>query len=171
MDVSKVKLRVYTSSDWLYDHMLKQIDKSDNTPFPLHVLLHADEEGDIALDDIPYLATGMMPEIREHKLFFLAWNEEMTKVLGAIVLRYGTEQATMRQNDHWISSIGVHPDYEGKGIARRLAEECFSFCREFGIHRLEQSSYSKKGLCLIPMFERLAEENPWMEFIDDKTFL
>ncbi len=35
-----------------------------------------------------------------------------------------------------IDTIGVHPDFEGKGIARKLFEEFVSHCRAAGVNRI-----------------------------------
>lgn len=123
------------------------------------------------IDKVKYLRLGFQPYMYANNILFIAMNSDESKILGGLVLE---ETKSTDPKDHRdgcrynILSVATHQDFEHQGIARSLAETLFSFCRENGLSGVGQSSYTKPGARMIPMFERLSEQYPDVNFFDRK---
>ncbi len=67
--------------------------------------------------------------------------EEDNQIVGLIDIEYEKEPGTIcshkSQRSGMIWHVAVHPDYQCKGIARRLLNECIHLLKDKNIHRLE----------------------------------
>ncbi|MBW1973204.1 MAG: GNAT family N-acetyltransferase [Deltaproteobacteria bacterium] len=75
-------------------------------------------------------------------------------VLGFIMGDIGAREFGMPENTGWIHTIGVHPDYQQRGIARALLNEYIKRFKEAGVKKI----YTIVDLSdpdLLPFFQKM----------------
>lgn len=139
---------------------------NDKYEFSNDIIFEYEYEG---VDDVPYLSEAFSVGVGAGTNYLiLAIDECSDTIMGAIVVHVGeTETYNGTGAKSWILSVGVHPDYQGKGISRFLVHEFFQFAEENNIGKVEQSSYTDDGLLKIKhLFEEIKDEYPDVEYID-----
>lgn len=116
---------------------------------------------------VPYLNVGLS-EVLGHNIIFTTIDESNHTVTGALVLHLNPVASLNGTGcKNWVSSIGVHPEYRGRGLSKVLIREFFKFCVENNISGIEQSSYTEEGNERVRhLFEKYAERYPEVGFID-----
>jgi GNAT superfamily N-acetyltransferase len=123
------------------------------------------------INDVPYLSQGMSLGAGAGggiNYLILAIDECNDVIMGGIVVYVGNNETLNGTGaKSWISSVGVHPSFQGKGVSRFLINEFFDFCSKEQIGKVEQSSYTEMGAERIRhIFEEVSEYYPDVEYID-----
>ena len=123
------------------------------------------------VDDVPYLsqAFNVMAAVGGGANYLiLAIDESTNTIMGVVVVYVGkTESLNGTGATSWVCGVGIHPLYQGKGVARFLINEVFDFCSQESIGKIEQSSYTDDGNAKIRhIFDEVSEFYPDVDFID-----
>lgn len=119
------------------------------------------------IDKVPYLNVGFN-QVVGHNIIISTIDESAHTVTGALVLHIG-DRPTLNGTGctNWILSVGVHPEYQGRGLSKVLIREFFELCKKHNISGIEQSSYTALGKGRIKdVFEAYAERYPDVGFVD-----
>lgn len=115
-------------------------------------------------DDIfPYLAK----EDEKH-IYFCSMHKN--KIVGMIKLKVGGTESLFHTGwKNWICFISILPEYQGKGISRKLIQAMFKYAKEKKLNILS-SSYSNEGFIKIRKVLREESKNYSVDFLDtDRT--
>lgn len=75
-------------------------------------------------------------------------------VVGFIMGDASGREYGVPQTVGWIDSIGVHPEYQGKGVASLLVEELISYMRKVGVTKV-YTLVSWRNIDMISFFDKL----------------
>lgn len=93
---------------------------------------------------------------------------EDNRVIASLLLRYsesGYKGYHRKRIKYLLSFISVSSSHSGKGLASKLLEEMFLFCKQHKISGVSNSKYSKDGLKYIaPKVKRLSKQYPEVDF-------
>jgi GNAT superfamily N-acetyltransferase len=111
----------------------------------------------------PYLSK----EDEKHIYFCLM---HKNKIVGMIKLKVGGTESLFHTGwKNWICFVSILPEYQGKGISRKLIQAMFKYAKEKNLNILS-SGYSSEGFLKIRKVLREESKNYSVDFLDtDRT--
>jgi GNAT superfamily N-acetyltransferase len=100
----------------------------------------------LTLQDIQKSLIG---RVKENELPITLVAHDERGVLGTASLK-GADMDILQELTPWLSSVYVHPDYRGQGIARALSEEIDKAARQLGHRQIYVFNHISQGI-----FEKL----------------
>lgn len=115
--------------------------------------------------DIPYVNT-IRPDINSEDIVVSIVHNNMA--IAMLVIHIGSQPSVNGTGAcSWISSVGVHPSYQGRGLSKVLIKAFFKLAsiKKYGM--IEQSTYTTDGeLKIKKTFNQIRKEYPDVMFID-----
>lgn len=126
-----------------------------------------------ALKKIKYFSDDIFPYLAkkdEKNIYFCSMHKD--KIVGIIKLKVGGDESLFYAGwKNWICYVSILPEYQNKGISRKLIQLMFKYAKEKKI-KILSSSYTSEGFKKIRKVLREESKNFGVDFLDnDRTMV